>query len=268
MIEIKKLKIKDYLIEDIEIIKGEKIGVFAREAEVRDKFLLSLAGINRNYDNCFFKKENLYDNKAYFQNRIYLDCQEKYLETLNFSKIADIINTKFKMKIDRAYLAKYIDALKIRGECEITSTYKYIFTYIGNTLINLGLAFSTGKNLIINNPTIHIDEEHKSDEEYIYNELKNYTKLIVLGINNLIQLKDLLNRVILFTDFNEVIVFNPKKDNLYIIDNCNIANELYVFKCKDERLIIKEPPQETLKRLRRQKLNLKRISIYEIEKYL
>lgn len=264
MITIENLQINNYNL-NLHINDHERIGVFSVDKNITNELLLILAGIMRSKGKCLYNDDSLYDNDKYFKNRIYLDCRHEYLNTLDVQSIYQAVRNKFQKNINLNLFKRHIDALKIRGECDITFSLSYKFTPTGNTLINLCLAFSLSDNLIINNPTINISR--LSDLEYLRNQFDKRNGFVILGVNSLLHMKNYFDRIILFTDYDRVEVINSN-DNIYVIDYCDIIDDYKLYKASGQRIIIKEIPQETLKRFAKQKIKVERINVYELEKYL
>ncbi|HHU55973.1 MAG TPA: hypothetical protein GXZ48_04720 [Acholeplasmataceae bacterium] len=264
MIVLENVLLKNYKI-NLEL-DSNRVGIFSRDSYLTEELLLILAGIIKPKGKCMFNGEEVYDNDKYFKSRIYIDCKESYLKTLNVNTIASSIKNKFQKNINEIKLKKHIDTLKIRGECEISFAFEYDFTPTGNTLINLSLALSLDDALIINNPTINL--LRLSDINYIYSQFQKREGLLIFGLNSLIDMKHFFDRIICFTDYKEVRVINPLVDSLLLIDRCDIIDDYKLFNTKDGRIITLNLPLETSKRLQKQKIRIERISIYEIENYL
>lgn len=264
MLRIENVIIDDFLL-DFEIFEDQRLGIFSKDPQLTEKLLLILAGIMRTKGKVLYQNHQVYDNEKYFKSRIYLDCKANYLKTLNIDTIGQAFKNKYQKTINIEKLKKHIDVLKIRGECEITSSLTYQFTPTGNTLINLSLAFSLNDHLLINNPTINITRT--SDLSYIMDQFKKRKGFVILGINSLLHLKDYCDRLIIFSDFKTVQIINPREEKLLLIDNCDIIEDYKLFNISGKRMITRNLPQETTKRLQKQKIKIERINVYEIEKY-
>ena len=93
MIEIKNLKFHQYTI-CTNILENENTGIYCPHEDVVKQLLLILSGIN--YSNeCFYKNKILFDDEKYFQERIYMDCEKKYVHTLLDNIIQNLIATKY-----------------------------------------------------------------------------------------------------------------------------------------------------------------------------
>lgn len=264
-LEIKNLKLQEYNI-DMTIYDSEKIGVFSRNKQIISDFLELLSGINKNNETINVDNKNVFDNSEYFSNRVFFDFSKKYLTTLRVNKIEDALKN-YNLKFDKERFVKICKELNIRGETDIT--YRYEFTNIGNSFVNLALLCSLNKeNVIVNNPTINLNL--KSDFDYFTNNLTSSNfKNVILGIDNLVNFKGKLDRVIFFSDFNEIIVMH-NNDTFIVFDNdidqyFLIKNKVY----KEDKIIaLNHYTKEELKQWQKQKVNYEIISIYDIEKYL
>jgi hypothetical protein len=263
--KIQNLQLQNYQI-NIDIDNNEIIGVLGQNKLVVEEFLLTLAGINKSKDNCFFEDIDIYDNSYYFSKRIYLNCFHDNVGTLKAEKIADAIATVYHKDVNIEALKNHIKNLSIHGECEITLTYEYKFTDMGNSLINMALALSIDDNLIINNPTIHITK--KADIDYLKLHIQKHKGFKILGLDNLLGLMDIVERVLVFTDYDEVIIINPNKIDLYLIEDCLDIKPYRLFKGYGNRVITTDIPKEILKKCDRNRIKYTKVNVNEIEKYI
>lgn len=264
-IEIRNLKLKNYKI-NMTIFDNEKIGVYSRGKQVVSDFLELISGINNNRDTIFVGDDNIFDNKEYLSKRVFFDFSRRYLTTLRVNKIEDSLKT-YDFSFDKDRFIKICKELNIRGETDIT--YRYEFTEIGNSFVNLALVSSLNQeNIIINNPTASL--RYKSDYDYFVKLLTSSTfKNIILGLDNVLEFKNKLNRIIIFGDFGEVyildnnsslIVFDKDIDKHFLIKNI-------VFKA-NKIIALNSYTKEELKNFQKMKVNYEIISIYDFEKYL
>ena len=263
--KIQKLQLQNFNI-NIDIKNNEIIGIIGRNKIIVEEFLLTIAGINKSKDNCFFEDVDIYDNSYYFSKRIYLNCIHDNVGTLKAEKIVDAIATVYHKDVEKDVLNDHIKNLSIHGECEITLAYEYKFTKAGNTLINMALALSIDDNLIINNPTIHITK--KADVDYLKVNLKNHSGFKILGIDNLLGLVDILDRLIVFTDYDEGIIIEPEKTELYLVEDCLDIKPYRLFKGYSNRVITIDIPKDILKKCDRNRIKYTKVNINEIEKHI
>lgn len=265
MMKIQNLPIEDYCI-NIDIDKDEIIGVFSNKHNIVTEFLLLVAGINRSKDNCFFENENIYDSNYFFQKRIYIDCKTDIVQTLNVEKIAYAVSFAFNKSVDEKILEHHIKQLGIRGETEVTLALEYLFTPVGRTMINMALALSIDNYLIINNPTINLKKQ--KDIDYIKLAIKNHKGFTILGLDSFHYLKEIVNRMVIFTDFNTVHIINPIKENFYLIEDCLDILEYRLFKAYGNRVITIDIPKDILKKCNRNRIKYEKVNINEIKKLL
>lgn len=264
-LEIKNLNIKNYNI-NLNIYANEKIGVYGRDKAIIKEFLELISGINNNKGTIFIDGVNVFDNKNYFSKRVFFDFKRNYLTTLKINKIKDAL-LEYDIFFDNEKFVQICKELNVRGETDIT--YRYEFSPVGNTFVNLALCLSINKeNIIINNPLANL--KLQSDFAYFAKKLTeaNYHN-VILGLDNIACFNGQLNRILFFTDFGEVvsvhnndtlIVFEKDIDKYYLI-----KNKLY----KGEYLIaLNNYSKEDLKLWQKQKVKYEIISVYDIEKYI
>ncbi len=205
-----------------ELEDGYSYGIFSLNHNDTDSLLLQLSGINKS-DSIYYNENIVFDNKEYFKNRLYLDFNQKYFNTLNLKSIHDLFKRRFKKNVDEKQYKKIIEASNIRNEILVNEDYK--FTQYGINLQGLCLLESlTYDNIIINNPINYVrnDEIKSLIVKVICN--KRFKNVIVDATS----IKDFVNDldyIILIGDYKECYVINPKlskfiisDDNLYIQD--------------------------------------------------
>lgn len=262
MINIKDLNINNYIV-NLEF-SNLIYGLFARDKDLINEILLMVSGINKSKDNCFYNDENCYDNEIYFKNRIYMDFKNEYFETIKASQIAKGLKKKYSLDVDTLSLAKHLGILKIRGECTITS--KYNLTKTGHSLVNASVAISTSKHLIINNPTVNLEKEN--DIAYIYNQFHQNSRISILGVDSLKKIGPYLEKVILFTDFSEVVILSAL-EYVFVIDNTyNVDFHKLFLSLDSTKLIVHGLSKEDLKFCDKHTIKYKKIPLYEIEAYI
>jgi len=263
--EIKNLNLGDYLI-NLNIADKEVIGVFSRNKDIVTNFLLVIAGINRSKDACFYNDEEVYDNSNYFKERIYFDCKDDNVQTLNGEKLSYTLRVVFQKEVNQSMLEYHIKNLAIRGECEITSTLEYNFTPVGRTLINMALGLSINNHLLINNPTFNLTD--KADINYLKLAIQNHPGFIVLGLDDFDNLKEIINKMVVFSDFQSFLIINPLLEHFYVIEDCLDIKEYRLFKAYGNRVITIDIPKDVLRKCDRNKIKYTKVSINEIKKYL
>lgn len=262
MIRINNLEIDNFII-DLEFNDNKLYGLYSSDKNFMSNLFLLLAGINNTKGKILYNNENIYDNDKYFKSRLYMDCQNEYFQTIKPINIKNSISRKFNKDIDLNKLTAYFKTLDIRGECEITSVYQ--LTPCGNTFANLSVLLSSDNDLLINNPTINVENEN--DIKYLVDEVSKLSQLRILGLNNLHHFKDKLDVLYLFTPFNEVISVNPQFDTFYLIDKSNAFLSLFPGK-NPNKMIVKSLTNDELKYCDKNKIRYHKINIYELEKYI
>ena len=268
-IKVKNLKLNKYLI-NIDFLEQEAIGFWAQDEEIIDRFFDVIAGINKNGRSCFYKEENIYNNKDYFKTRIYLDYQKKYLSTLKINYLENLFSQRYKTTFDKNNFRSIAETLDIRGETEITNVFSY--TKVGNTFVNYALTRSLNKSIIIiKNPTLNISI--KSDIDYIVSGLtdkKRYTNMLIAP-NNLEVFKGKLDKVIFFSKYNKSILVANDKDNLIVInaqpEEIHHYADSIITHYATSTILLNNIPKISLRNLQKAYI-CKMIPIYQIDKLL
>ena len=154
----------------------------------------------------------------------------------------------------------------IKGETEITPALEYIFTPVGRTLINMALGLSIDNHLIINNPTINLKKQ--KDIDYIKLALNSHKGFTILGLDNFYNMQDIVNRIVIMTDFKTVHIINPMNVNYYLIEDCLDVFEYRLFKAYGNRVITGDIPKDVLKKCSRNRIKYEKVSINEVNKIL
>lgn len=266
-LQINGLQFNDYLINQ-DFFNNEIIGIYGRNKKTLIQFLNVISGINKNNKTCFYNNKDIFDNEEYFNNRLYFDFSKKYLSTLRVNYIEERIKQKYNLTFDKETFINISKDLDVRGETEITYTYK--FTPTGNTFVNYSLIKSLDKNnIIINNPTINLKME--DDLNYITSGLTNkkYYNSVILGLDNLKVFYKKLDKIIFFTDFKTIITAT-NNDTAIIFNQSSfdlIRDEDKIFG-GDKIICLNKYTKEELKQLTKSKIDYKVISIYDVEQYM
>lgn len=262
-LSINNLKFKDYQI-NTEFLDLQVIGVFALDSTLRTDFLKLLAGINRNQGTCFYRQRDIFDNEEYFNSRIYLDYAHIYLSTLRTANIEKSLKTRYNLSFNKEIFVKIAKELNVRGETEITHIYN--FTPAGNTFVNYALTAAVEKpNIIINNPTIGLNQE--MDINYLVNSLSSHKTdgNIILGLNRLKDFRGKLDRIFIFTDCGQTYSIDSAATVFVSKEDVETDYRLFV---SDYYLSLNLFSKDELKRFQKNKIEYKIISIYDIEDYL
>lgn len=264
-LDIKNLKLNKYQI-NLQFNNNEVVGIFSKDKKLVKEYLDFLSGINPTNNKCLYQGLDVFNNKEYFKDRIYMDFSRKYLSTLKVKYLEERLTNKYKLNFNKEIFLKVSKDLDVRGETEITYIYK--FSKSGNTFVNFALLSAIDKrNIIINNPTINLNMV--TDIEYITEKIVNKAKYnsVILGIDNLRVFNYLLDRVIIFTDTYEILDINPFEDSFIVFNEENryIRNVLF----KGPNLItLNHYSKDELKLFSKERIDYKKISIYELESYL
>ena len=243
-------------------------GIYCIDSLIREDFLKILAGINHNNNSIFMidedKEENIFDNENYFKNRIYIDFSHRYLKTLNVNTISEMFKTRFNKEFDMSKYKEFVSFTNIRNEVLLSNEYQ--FTDLGVNLASFclfkGLKY---KYNIINNPVINIKNSDMKKRIYGNICLKELNPII--GFDNLRDCKEYCDKLIVFGDYQNLVVVDVKNDNFLIsTDNIIIRNKL--FNLNNEIISINNYTKEELKYLSKNKVKYKIITFNEVIKLL
>lgn len=264
-LDIENLKFNNTEV-NLTILSGDKIGVYSRNKKLVKDFLELLSGIRENGRKILYAGNTVFDNSDYFKNRIYLDFENNYFQTLDAFKIKRKLK-RFNINFDIDNFNNLLKELNIRRETSIS--FKYSFSKIGNTYVNFAFSTSLDKAyLIVNNPTINLKEEQ--DLSFISEKLinSNYSNLI-LGLDKIGPFKDKLDKVIMFCMSGNIHILNSK-DTIVVFSE-DISNDFLIKNiiCKEKNIVaINNFSKEQFKEFNKAKIKYKIISIYEIDKYI
>jgi len=267
-LKVDNLKLKNYMI-NIDFSDYKTTAVWAADKKMIDSFFNIISGINKNRNTCFYNGEDIYDNKEYFQSRLYFDYKKQYLSTLKLQYLQERFRQKYNIKFNKEEFKKVSETLDIRGETELTNVYRY--TKTGNTFVNYALTCSLYKpNIIINNPTINLTIQ--SDIKYIVNGLtdKNKYNMAVLGPDNLAVFANKVDKILIFSDYDNRVIIADNKDSL-IVFNGPIDSawhfENIIYQNNDKTIVLNDLPRPELKKIQKN-TNCEVISIYHIDYYV
>lgn len=270
MIQITNYQFLQYLI-NYNINQDIVTGIYIpNNSKVLEKLFLEISGINKT-NGIYFKSKKVYDNTNYFNDRIYLNCNEQILDTLLSKKISNNLLNNYNIVFNTNKFDELVKKLKIRNEGELSSSYK--FTKEGICLSNIALAFSTYKYPILLNPLEEVVNTNKMNTlKQLFKE-----KPSLIGITNLSKYKEILDVLILF-GFKDIYILNTN-DKLIVLDNIvnqdltideALISNLLIYKCiKNDNLIIKGELSKTqIKALKNLNIKIKEINIYELGDYI
>jgi hypothetical protein len=263
-ITINGLKIQSYTVK-CSISEHEIVGVYAKDRLLVHTFLDILSGIDKNHNTCFYQGKDLYDNLEYFRNRMYLDYMKNYLSTLKASYIEERMHYRFNKSFDKDTFVKIVRELNIRGETEISYTYR--FTPAGNTLVNYALTKALEPvNIIICNPTAELRLE--ADNQAIAKGLTDRMEYgsVILGLDRLYPFAWRLNRILLFTDFGTAVILDGNQ-SLIVFKKEYFPIENKIFH-GNFIIALNNFSREELKGFTKQKYEYQVISVYEMDQYL
>ncbi|MDD3383062.1 MAG: hypothetical protein PHT83_06170 [Bacilli bacterium] len=266
-IKIKHLEIDKYIL-NFEILPDERWGIFSRNKETVRIFINQLNGIKENQNTCFMNDIDLFDDKDYFKDRVYLNFKDSYINSIKAKNVKSDIYKRYKKCLDIKKFEETIETLQTRCECEIKN--RYIFTQKGNTFLNCAFAYALEKQmLIVSNPTINVKEINEKKEIARRITDINAEGIAFICLDSLACFEGTLDKVIILDDFNNVRIIDPKKDTFVLVDdypsNEDILKEK-VFDCVDKTIIynLNNDNIKECKRLGKCEV----LSFYQIEDYL
>ncbi len=241
-----------------DIPQDEFLVVYSPNHNILKKCALEVAGINH-ADGIFYNNKNVFDNKQYFNSRVYLDCNVSHLNTLIPDVVSQTMDNNYNIIIDTNKFGKLIKQLQIRSEGQLDNIYH--FTNEGVALSNVALGMSIYRYHILLEP---LDNVMKENHLKVAKEsLKDSNSLCFTS--KLSKYLDICNNIIVL-GFKNVFYLNHKSF-VYILykSNENISDEEIIYKStKSDMIII----NDGLGFLTLKKLNAKKISIMEIDKYI
>lgn len=275
MIKIDNLVLNEQYQINQEILNDEIIFYYSRDNELIKRLFLLISGINK-VDGIYYNGISCYDNKEYFDKRIYLSLNDSLIKTIYPKKISLSLKN-FNLRCNQEKLAHVIDTLNIREECMMSSDDP--FTLAGNTLINYALLESIDKEiLLINNPTIHLTQAKQID--FITTNITTNTKQIkLIGLNNIKHFKEKINQIIVFNDYGRTLKFNPRNVQIGLINGdargiLEIIHDyqslFYTYKNDQFELLFlyNNLDNDQIKELSKSNYKIKKVDFYNIEDYL
>lgn len=227
MIQITNFKFDKYNIT-YNINQNEITGIFCVDKKMLEPLLLQIAGINK-ANGILYRSRKVFDNKEYFDDRIYLDCNQSTINTLVSSKVCYSLEKRYKLIMNENKLNELIEDLNIRLEGTLSGNYS--FTKEGTALCNNAIALSTFKYPILLNPFENINDNKRLT--YLKEQYQN--KNCLIGITDLTKYQNYLNCLILVGKQNVYIL--KETDKIVILSNV-IKQDLVISECEIEDLII------------------------------
>lgn len=235
MIELNNYQFLQYNI-NINIDQNQNTIIYTPNSNVLKKLALEIAGINKS-EGIKYKEDNVYDNKAYFENRIYIDCNIKYLNTLLARNVQMTMENSYNIIIDTNKFSSLVKKLQIRSCGKLNND--YTFTKEGIALSDITLALSIYRYHLLFTPLENItNEQHLNN---VKEEMKNMNNLI-FSIN-LTKYKNISDSIIVL-GFKKVfylqedsIIYIVKNIKEEIIEELNLTNNI-IYKSNKSTLCI------------------------------
>lgn len=219
-IEFKNQEIFKYNI-NVELNEST-YGVYSNYKWIVRDFLLTCAGILYS-DKCYYNEERIYDNVNYFKKRILIDFNKDYINTLDSNNIKQNIRRKFNLDFDESIFKEAVKETNVRNEVLVKDGYS--FTDYGKKLSNycflMGLSTET---LFVLNSNFKCEE--KLYEQMFTNIINKFHNVFIENYDYKFLMK--CKKIIVLTDFYDLVVIDPKNDTiLKTDDNIKLQNKLF-----------------------------------------
>lgn len=262
------LEFKEYILGkydiNLELENNTIYLVFSRNKEYTFRFITSISGINYHSGKCLYNENDIFDNKDYFQKRLLIDFNKKYIKTLNWKIVNDSFSTFSYIKFNSDTFKKSINEVDLRREVLIKDEYN--FSDLGIKLCAYCLIKSLNyENLLVLNPYT------KGKREVITNVISEITdrskyNTSIIENNNLSILSQYVDKIIVLTDYNDAKVISRNDSFLICNDNIYLRNKIF----REDSIVvsINDYTKEELKNLNKCKLKFKIITFKELIEYL
>lgn len=213
-------------------LNSHSYGLYSRHKWIKRDFLLTISGVLKSkntFIECNDNINSVFDNDKYFSKRILIDFMYDYINTLD----SEIIKTKIKNNINKDFNVKIFK--DITRETNLKNE-RYLdnkilkFTDLGKKISNFCFTLSlVTDNLFVLNSDYNYSKEVK---EILYNYLtkKNKYNMLICESNDVDVLNKYFEKVIIFTDYLDAYVIDPKKDTFILTnDNIKLKDKLFKF---------------------------------------
>lgn len=264
MIQIKNLFLKNNLpLLNYEIDQNKKIGIYSINLSLTQNLLLYISGIKKT-NNIFYNNNLVYENKNFFNDRIYLNCNKKITNTLVSTTIANTLMKKYNIICNNDNLKEHIKQLQIRSEGKLKLNYS--FSSEGIKLINNAITLSIYKYPILLNPLENISSNKKIN--YLINNYQ--TKSFIMGIEKINYYENIFDELLFITNNNYYIL--KKDDHIFISYQTQLSN-INLFENKqinynNKIVIYKNLSVDEIKQLNKLSIDYKEITLFQIGEYL
>ena len=262
------LEFKDYILGKYDIntcLDNNCIYlVFSKNKDYVTRFITSISGINNHSGKCLYKDKDIFDNVEYFQKRLLIDFNKKYIKTLNFKIVSESFSIFPYVKFDSEIFKATINEVDLRREVLIKDEYN--FSDLGIKLCAYSIIKSLNyENLLVLNP---YTKGKKEIVNKVLNEITDRSKYntVMIENNNLALLSQYIDRIIILTDYNDVRVIGKNDTFLICNDNIYLRNKLFIN--GTITISINDYSKEELKNLNKCKCKFKIITFKELIGYL
>lgn len=226
-----KLKYKE---QSFEIDQSLNTCIFSKDIVKLNSLLKEIAGINKS--DILVSNKLVYDNMEYFKERVYIDNELEYLNTLNSDKISSLLLNNYLKVFNDDDFKRLAKDTHVRFYYDINLRNK--FDNMGRSIINNIFALSIICFRIINNPFKNIKDINVLDIlKKEYNNKKG--NLFSDNLNNICLYKDILDKVIIinkkvfiFDSSSNVILINGKISEEFDDEIIYQNKEHYYYRCE------------------------------------
>ena len=107
----------NYKNQIIEIDDSKNIVILAKDVVLVKEILKKIAGINKS--DVTISGKMVYENKNYFRNRIFIDNECQYINTLHADKISNVLLNKYQKIFNDSDFKRLVKDTHIRFEYNI-----------------------------------------------------------------------------------------------------------------------------------------------------
>lgn len=228
-----KMILKDQQIGKYSIsleLDNNSYGLFSRHKWIVRDFLLTISGVLKSRNTFIEEDENLisvFDNETYFKERLLVNFEYDYINTLDSNRIKEIIKNTIEKDFDTKTFKELVKETNLRNEL-VSNGKSLSFSTYGKTLSNFCFALSlVTKMLFIQNVDYNYTKEIK---EILYNRItkKNNYDMLMIETYDVNVLSKYFNKIVLFTDYLNAYCIDPNKDTFILTsDNIKLKDKLF-----------------------------------------
>lgn len=249
----------NYKNQIVEIDDNQTVLLLSKDSLFIKETLKEIAGINES--DVTIDNKKVYDNKTYFRNRVYIDNEYQYINTLNASKIANVLLKRYQKILNEEDFKRLVKNTHIRFEYNIDKRDR--FNVYSNAVINNIFVLSLMTYRIVYKAL----DELKNDLNCLNVLKEEYSlkkgNLLGTNINNIRIYKGIIDKVVILNE--KAFVFDPSANVILLNGKLGIEfddeiiynnKEHYYYRCELLRNV------EFLNSIKSKKYKL--VSLYEM----